>query len=368
MKIALYNLTTTTRHGGVETRNREIAKVLARHGHDVHLFGGDDGRTHHLEGVPIRLYPFTDRERFPNFGTRFRKFMERLTFGRHAWKDLADGGYDIIYLVKPFDMPFAFKARKKSGARVVFASGGTEFFLGYKYLAKRLDLFFSCSRSNADQIEDYCGLRPIVLPNGVNIDTFRPLAADPELARSLGIGPKDKVIFSACRLVGLKGIDYALKALAGLVEQGMAVKYLITGDGPVQKNLEALTLELGLEDRVIFTGGRSNDELPQYYALADIAVYPSVGAETFGIAMGEALACGVPVVSTNVGGIPDVVTEGTGLLVAPKNADALAAAMTELLTRDDLRTAMGRAGHKWISENLSWEASVVKLESYLNGL
>jgi len=78
---------------------------------------------------------------------------------------------------------------------------GTEFFAGYKYLVGKVDHFFACSEFNATQIEEYCGIRPRVLPNGVDTGLFMPRNPDPELSRKLGLDRSEDVIISACRLV-----------------------------------------------------------------------------------------------------------------------------------------------------------------------
>ncbi len=367
MKLAIYNLTSTVQSGGVETRCREMGRALTARGHTVHLFGGEAPNVLPVEGVArTLLYPFTPRDRFPNFGTRFRKAMERVSFGRHAVRDLAAGAYDAIYLVKPFDIPFALHARRKSGARVIYASGGTEFFPGYGPLIRRVDLLFACSRFNAAQIKHRTGRKPVVLPNGVNVTRFTPREPDPRVLEEIGVQPGEKILFSACRLIGLKGLDFALRAAALLEQRGLRIRFVLAGDGPARTDLETLALELERESRTVFLGSRPNEKLPDYYAAADAAVYPSVADETFGIAMAEALACGVPVVSSRVGGIPDVVIEGTGLLTQPADSTGLADALEYLLTNAEQRAAMGHAGREWIAGHRSWAAAAEKLEGFLS--
>jgi len=93
VKIALYNLTTTTLWGGVETFNREMAKALAKKGHTVHIYGGKNGLIHDLPAeVTTYLYPYVKRSSVPNLGSRFRKFVERLSFGMFAYRDLITRG------------------------------------------------------------------------------------------------------------------------------------------------------------------------------------------------------------------------------------------------------------------------------------
>jgi len=195
---------------------------------------------------------------------------------------------------------------------------------------------------------------------------FTPHSPDLRLKSRLLIDDNEKIILSACRLVGWKGLRYAIEAVAELIRKGLGVKYLIAGIGEDRKNLEVLTKKLGIADNIIFLGSIRNSELPEYYSIADMAVYPSIGKETFGISIAEAMACGIPVISTRVGGIPEVVAEGTGLLVPPKDKISLAQAMETLLCDGELRKQIGNAGRRRVLENFSWDIAAKRLESYLS--
>jgi glycosyltransferase involved in cell wall biosynthesis len=267
---------------------------------------------------------------------------------------------------KPYDLPVALLASRISGAHTVFGSGGTEFFPGYKYLVKKVDHFFACSRFNASQIEEYCGIRPGVLPNGVDTDLFRPMEPDGELQEKLGLKGTENVIMSACRLVGWKGIQYAIKAVARLIGEGYCIKYVIIGGGEYRQDLEKLARTLGVENRILFQGGIKNSELPHYYSMAKVAVFPSIGVETFGISIAEAMSCGVPVISTRVGGIPEVVAEGTGLLVPPRDEVSLSEALKTLISDNALRERMSAGGRRRIVENFSWDVIVERFGRYIH--
>jgi glycosyltransferase involved in cell wall biosynthesis len=366
MKIALYNLTTTTKSGGIETFNRELASALAKRGHIVHIYGGKGNIIQDIyAGASIYTYPYIKREFIPDFGSRFRKLIERLSFSLFNFKDIIRGNYDYIYISKPFDIPVALLSSFYSRAKTIFGSGGTEFFPGYKYLAKKLDFFFACSEFNALQIEQYCGIKPLVLPNGVNTELFKPRNPDLKLKCQLKLTNNENIVISVCRLVGWKGIQYGIKAVAKLIEKSHSITYLIVGDGEYKKDLEILAKNLHLSDQVMFIGNIRNTELPRYYSIADIAIFPSIANETFGISIAEAMACGMPVISTNVGGIPEVVHKGSGFLVPPKDDNFLAEAIETLLLNDSLREEMGKAGRKWIVENFSWDIVIEKFEDIL---
>ncbi|MFQ5900442.1 MAG: glycosyltransferase family 4 protein [Thermodesulfobacteriota bacterium] len=365
LKIALYNLTTTTKAGGIESFNWGMAKALADRDYEVHIYGGQGsvrGKT--SDAVKIFLYPFLPRTSMPDIGSRFRKFIERLSFGLFTFKDLVKGGYDLIYIHKPFDLPVVLLASRFSGAKVAFGSGGTEFFPGYRFLVNRADHFFACSNYNADVIKEYCDVKPQVLYNGVDTKLFKPMSPDEGLKKRLKIKDDEKVILTACRLVGWKGVQYAIKSLS-LLNRRHKIKYLIIGDGEFKTCLEQTVRDCSLQGVVTFLGYLPNKELPGYYSITDIAVFPSIADETFGISIAEAMACEVPVIATSVGGIPEVVAEETGVLVTPKNSKAIANAIEELLLDEGLRDRLGVKARNFVVKKFSWDKTVEKFEEYI---
>jgi glycosyltransferase involved in cell wall biosynthesis len=366
LKIAFYNLTTTIKSGGIETFNWEMAKALRKRGHCVHVYGGKSRFVFERPpDIPVFTYPFVRRDVIPDFGTRFRRLLERLSFGVFALGTLVRERYDYIYLIKPYDMPVALLARALSKARVIFGSSGTEFFAGYARLARGVDHFWACSEFNASQVADYCGMRPRVLPNGVDTDLFRPREREGELSKSLGLDSAETVVVSVGRLVGLKGFPYAIEAVGRLARGGVGIRYLVIGDGEERVNLMRLARNLGMEDRIRFLGNIAHSQLPLYYSLADMAVFPSVAQEAFGIAIAEAMACGIPVISTRMGGIPEVVPEGAGILVPPGDESSLAEAMERLRTDRGLRREMGGKGRLHVVERFGWDMVAEKFERYL---
>lgn len=368
MKIAMYELLSTVLAGGIQSTIWELSRELCRRGHSVHLFGGAGPIREAVSGdFQVRTFPFIRRERFPDLGTRFRALCERLSFARHALGPLSGGGYDVIFIRKPYDMPAALWARRRSRARVVFKSGGTEFLPGYRACARRLDAFLACSRFNAEQIRARTGLLPMVHYNGVNPALFRPLPRDEALAASLGIDSEEFVALSVVRLVGWKGIQVAIQAMDALRRHGR-YRLLVVGDGDYRPKLEAQVRELGLGGVVTILGAVPRTEVPRYYSLAGAAVFPSIGDDAFPNSVVEAMACGVPVVATTSGGIPEaVLTEETGLLVPRRDADGLAGALTRLAGDAALGRAMGEKGRMRAVERFDWSRLTEELLAVFEG-
>jgi glycosyltransferase involved in cell wall biosynthesis len=201
----------------------------------------------------------------------------------------------------------------------------------------------------------------------VDLDCFQPLEPDWEWGSSLGLKLGDEVIASAVRLVPLKGMQHALAALAQLAASRPRLKLAIAGEGPYAGELKLQAQSLGLADRLILAGFMPQADLARFYAMARVAVFPSQGEEALGLSVAEAMACGLPVVASDLGGLPEVVSPEAGLLTPPKNPQALADALASLLDDESRREDMGRAGQAWVGAEFSWSACVESLETGMLG-
>ena len=205
-----------------------------------------------------------------------------------------------------------------------------------------------------------------VIYNGINLNhlTFRNKA---ECYREHNIPEGDFILTTISTLIPRKGLDILLKASAKVIKTVGKVRLIIVGGGPLEGMCKQLARDLNIENQVIFTGFL--EEFPsKILASSDIYVSAS-NSESFGIVYAEAMAFGVPVVATNVGGIPEVVqNQVTGLLVPPKDENALAQAITTLLTNQQLRKEMGVAGKNRVKELFNIEDKVEELFKKVYGL
>jgi glycosyltransferase involved in cell wall biosynthesis len=187
-----------------------------------------------------------------------------------------------------------------------------------------------------------------VVPYGVDMQRFVP--------RERGSGGGDHVVIGAVsRLSQEKGVRYLIEAFGQLRERyGGGVSLRIAGDGPERARLEQMVQRLNLESSVELRGWLDHEAVPGFLNELDVFVLPSTW-EGFGVAAAEASAAGLPVVATNVYGIPDVVRDGeTGLLVAPKDPGALARAVGRLVEDARLRRRLGEAGHEYVGRHYDW--------------
>jgi glycosyltransferase involved in cell wall biosynthesis len=182
----------------------------------------------------------------------------------------------------------------------------------------------------------------VAVPSGVPTAELRAAAPPRGAARArLGLDPDAFIVVGLGRLVPIKGFDLLARALPALVAQIPSARVLLVGDGAERARLGAIAASMGVAERLRMTG--ETTDIASYLAAADVVAVPSRN-EGMGRVIVEAMALGLPVVATTVGGIPDVVTDGEcGRLVEPEDVDALAAALIELGRDPALRCKLGEA-------------------------
>ena len=234
-----------------------------------------------------------------------------------------------------------------------------------------------CPQDRSDLLRLYGadGSRMSIVPCGFDAEEFRPMSRARARAE-LGLDPGEFIILQLGRLVPRKGVDNVIRALAHLPPDVPARVLVVGGESrepdealtPEIGRLRAVAREAGVGHRVTFTGQRQRSELRSYYAAANVfATTPWY--EPFGITPLEAMACGVPVVGSAVGGIQYSVTDGvTGFLVPPHNPAALAARLLELHRNPALAAALGRAGIRRARSMFTWEEVARQLAEVFEGL
>ena len=196
-----------------------------------------------------------------------------------------------------------------------------------------------------------------VVPNGINIAAYAP-REEPEAAP--GEAPRIPVVGFFGRLTKRKGPEYLVRAAAELTERGHEAEYLFAGEGPERANLEKLTSKLGVRKRITFREGPviGRDIIPTM----DVFVAPSL-QEALGTTILEAMACGVPVVASAVGGIFTVIRDcENGLLAPPKDHMALADRIQDLFLNSARRREIARAGRETVETEFSLETMVAATE------
>lgn len=362
MKIAFIDVTVSNSFGGIQTAVWQLAHELHLLGHDVHIFSGlkEGNAAPEYPGITLHCFPYIKRHKFPSFGTRFRKLSERLSFAWHARRAFIAEDFDWAILTKPFDFVWPYLVKGKCSTQFAFMSGGTDFFPGDKYFNPYVKKRLACSHFNAwQQYAHYKNFYQVMF-NGVNTQTFAPIPSSDQRP-NFGLDESDVVFGYAGRLVGWKGLDFAIKAMALMPH--LPIKLLLIGDGPAKASLQDLARELKVDNRVIFHAPVPHHQLPQMLNLFDVGIFPSIGDEAFGISIAEAMSCGKPVIASYLGGIPEVVgNEKTcGFLWSCGNVDDLAQKMMILVQDSQLRQSMGSAARQRVIDNFTWKNSAQTL-------
>jgi glycosyltransferase involved in cell wall biosynthesis len=226
-----------------------------------------------------------------------------------------------------------------------------------KYLASRCEAVTVVSHdlaANLPGVTSRTGEAPEVISMGVDTCRFHPERRDEALLERLSI--KRPFILFVGRLAEKKGVRYLLEAMPDVLRDFPDCTLVIVGDGPLRRELEALSGQLDISRHVRFVRAVPHGELPAYYATADAFVGPSIVAsggdtEAFGVVFVEAMASGCPVVASIVGGTKDIVVDGqTGLLVPERSPKAIADALRKVLGDEALRERLRTAGAHWARE------------------
>lgn len=207
------------------------------------------------------------------------------------------------------------------------------------------------------------GGRIEVIPNGVDTNRFRPLASNASPGKD---GPL--VLLAVAQLIERKGLQHLVAALAQLSpERRRRVRLSLCGTGPYEHALRRQVRSAGLDNQVEFAGLISHDRIPEILRAADVFVLPSL-QEGLPLSLLEAMACGLPVVATRVGGIPEVVRDGdNGWLVPAGDARALADVLPKLLDDADGRRKIGSAARK-TAQAWSWQTLWERYEALMTSV
>ncbi|HEV8310691.1 MAG TPA: glycosyltransferase [Methylomirabilota bacterium] len=369
--------------GGMNVYVRELARELGRLGFGVDVFTrsqdaaipevvplGEGARVVHVRAGPARPLPrgalvphldaFADEvERF-----RRREGVEYALLHSHYWLS----GLVALGLGRRWGRPVVHMFHTLGALKNSVARGGEDRepdsrIRAEERIASTADRIVAANLVERADLAWYCGAdvtRVRVVPCGVDLDLFRPSSA--EAARARLRLDAERVLLFVGRLAPIKGLETLLRALAAVKSNGLGrtdLRLVVVGGdkeetwngGPAR--LRRLADQLGVGAAVDFRGPQPQDILPDYYAAADLCLMPSL-YESFGMVALEAMACGVPVVGSRVGGLTVTVQDGTtGLLVPEGDVTALADGITGLLEDEERRRKLGAQAAEW-ARGFAW--------------
>ena len=394
LKICLLSYRSNPHCGGQGVYLKNLSRAIKDLGHRVDVVSGPpdpkldaDIPLHYLPGLD--LYDPQDPFRVPKLrelanpinliewiGVSTMGFPEPFTFGLRAYQLLRTGlqPYDIVHdnqglsygvwaiqnrtptiatIHHPITVDRKLAIRSEKAPLKKMKQWRWHSFIGMqKRVARSLARIITVSKSARDDICRDFKLSSInfsVIPNGINTDLFYPI---PAIERK-----KNRLIVTNSADTPLKGLYFLFRAVADLSHM-QDIDVTVVGAPKKDGQITNLIGELGIGDRIHFTGRIDNGEFVRLYARASVAVVPSV-YEGFGLPAGEAMACAVPVISTTGGALPEVVGDA-GLLVPPADHAALARAIGALIGNPQLANELGQAGYRRVQQQYTWPKAAEK--------
>jgi len=342
-------------HVDVFTRSEDehVPHVLHDLGHGNRVVHIPAGPEHSLPKVELAGYIDDFSKEIHNFADA--KGMRYDMIHAHYWMSGVAGlNLKALWQVPVVQMFHTLGLVKKEIARSADELEGAYRFDGERRVIQQVDQIVAATESEVEQLRTLYGAevsKIVTIPPGVDSSKFYPIPMD-EAKEAIGIPTSDRMVLFVGRIEPLKGIDTLIQAMAQLkIKCKKCPHYLVIIGGEQDlhledassemKRLQKLAAELGIEDVIIFAGKRGQDTLPYYYSAAEVVVMPS-HYESFGMVALEAMACGTPVIASEVGGLRYLVKEGkTGYFVPRQEPEILADRMRSLLIDEELRKTMG---------------------------
>lgn len=379
-------------NGGQNVYVAALSEQLARLGYEVDVYTRRDSREVketvnwlpgvrivHVEAGPPRPVP---KEQLLGYMKQFTENMLQYIRQHHLSYQLVHAHFFMSALVasdikKVLGIPYVVTFHALGLVRKLHQQSQDAFpperILIEKHVVQDADqLIAECPQDRDDLIHHYgANARRIsIAPCGFNPAEFFPI--DKEQARDfLHLSKEEKILLQLGRMVPRKGVDNVIRALHELKDYAGKVRLLVVGGEsddpdpaktPEISRLQQIAKELGVEDRITFTGRRARNVLKYYYAAADVFI-STPWYEPFGITPLEAMACGTPVIGSNVGGIKySVAHRYTGFLVPPHEPRALAAAVLPLLNDPVLHRTMQRNAIRRVNQLFTWDKVASSVE------
>ncbi|MFH0924127.1 MAG: glycosyltransferase family 4 protein [bacterium] len=354
--------------GGTEIVIKEISKRLARRGHQIDIF-----TVNYLNAPSFETDGHINIFRTQKRRGKIKIITRQIDLFWEIYKRNKEDKYDLLHLFHPLALGgTAYFIHKFLKIPLVVSFMGTDILnnpRSYNYylsiVINSADLILSPSQSQIDDAKKI-GLKKDVqiIPHGTSfLDKDKDcLKRKTEIRYKLGIGLSEVVILTVNRFDKRKRVDVLLKSYAELIKKVEKVKFIIIGTGPEFISMTKMKDDLGLAGYLFFKGFISDNELKDYYLMSDIFVMHTTH-EAFGIVYADAMACALPVVTTTVGAVPEVVVDGeTGLLVPPLSPLKLADAILILINNKTLRLEMGLRAQQRAKKLFAWESIVDQYE------
>ncbi|MDD5430708.1 MAG: glycosyltransferase family 4 protein [Candidatus Pacebacteria bacterium] len=373
-RIAAFSLAFSPFEGGAEVAAREIIKQLPGYSFSIFTYKFDEAWP---EKESEANYEIIRVGRGKRENGKYGRILDKIAYVHKAWQEAEKshkkGNFKAIWAIMASyggiaalffklrhpEIPMLLTVQEGDSERhLIFGKFGLVGFFG-KWIIKKADFIQAIS----NYLKNFAAKRgarcPIkVIPNGVNMELFGKKYSDEEL-NSLRKNTEitdEYVIVTTSRLVYKNGADILIGAVGILKKRIPNLKCLIIGDGPERHKLEVQSEKLGIKKNVLFLGQMKQEDTVAYLKIADVFVRAS-RSEGLGNSFLEAMAAGIPVIGTPVGGITDFLSDGkTGLVTEPENHEMLADKILELVRDKHIRKQIVANGQDLIRRNYTWDS------------
>ena len=398
MKIGLLSYRSNPYSGGQGIYIRHLSKALSKLGHEVSVISGqpypeldDSINLIKLPGLGL----FESGERFSAFKISFLwnllnfyewftvmtgGFPEPYAYGRRVFRLLKKTNFNfdilldnqslsssLLKIQKEFPLAVTIhhpitKDHKlemdnaKNWKERLSSNRWHNFLPMQKRTASKLQNIICVSQSSKEDVIAEFNVkeeRITVIPNGIDIENFKPSSDSKTL--------DFKIVTTASSDIPLKGLRHLILALPRVLREYPLTRLTVIGKSPKKSKLNKLIDDLNLEDKITFKSGISENEIVDIYHDSDIAVIPSL-YEGFGFGAGEAMACGVPLISTDSGGLKQVIGE-SALKIEPGSVQQIEESIIKLFNEEETRNELSKKGRERMEELFDWE---IAAKAYIN--
>jgi glycosyltransferase involved in cell wall biosynthesis len=371
MKILIFSADYWPDPGGIAAHVYYLSRALVKMGAHVTVVGGHLTPTSHPSDKPQGAGSFRE----VTIQRKGPRFLRGLRFMLHAWRilnRLANEDWDVIHYHNflPDGLLLGLFAWPKAKVRIM--TNHSDILLKTIDNQKNTFIFRSAVRKvngiicpSPELLEksktiQHAGQILTYIPNGVDVERFTPGPAVEEAYQLLQATPTQKVLLAVRRHDPKCGLHYLLQAMPEVVTRHPEAILCLIGDGEQTDELKRLAINLKLGASVKFLGRMSHEKLPLVFRAAYCSILPSI-YEAVSLSGLESLACGIPVVGTNVGGIPEFIRHHqTGILVEPHSPEALAEGLNYLLDHREERDKMSIIARKFVIDTFSWQSVAEK--------
>jgi len=352
--------------GGAEVATLNIATELVQRGHEVHVITigdkelkGDNKGDFYIHYIQLGAAPEAS-------------LWGAISYAVKAFAQIRRINPDIVHAQRFYREGLAaFLAKVLLKKRYCIWCRGADVYLSWRFkgiaselFLKRANAVIALTQNMKEKIYEICNRDAFVIPNGIDLRRFESLSHQD--THTLAVNGEIAILFVG-RLHPIKGVAYLIEAMPVIIRKHPKVKLFLVGDGEERQRLESLVAKLDLDKHTTFIGQIPNEKVSQYMAASDVFVLPSL-SEGLPVVTLEAIACGLPIVVTDIAGISEIIKDGeNGFLVEPENSVEIAEKVLMLLGNGELRKQISQNNLEK-SKNYSWEAVVDKLEDVYQGV